>query len=254
MAEVTKWDAGLYENRHSFVWKMAGDLVELLGPKPGEQILDVGCGTGQLTAKIAESGAQVIGIDQSAEMIRQAREQFPAIRFEVGDARQLALVETFDAVFSNAALHWVKEADQVARAIRHRLRPGGRFVAEFGGQGNIAGLLAAVEKAWNKLGIARRFVNPWYYPSLGEYAALLENHGFEVTYATLFDRPTTLEEGERGLRNWLEMFGASILKRLPAEVRERALQEVQSAARPALWREGSWVLDYRRLRVVARNT
>jgi trans-aconitate methyltransferase len=254
MGETTKWDAGLYDEKHSFVWKMAADLLELLEAKPGERILDLGCGTGHLTAKIAANGSQVTGIDQSAEMIQEARAAYPALRFEVMDARDLSLPETFHAVFSNATLHWIKEPERAVEGIARVLRPGGRFVAEFGGKGNIAGLMAAVERAWPKTGPARPMPYPWYYPSLAEYASLLENHGLEVTYGLLFDRPTPLEDGERGLRHWLEMFGSAITETLPKDMKEKLWEKVQREARTSLFRDGRWVLDYRRLRVAARKT
>jgi SAM-dependent methyltransferase len=254
MAQQAKWDAGLYDEKHSFVYKMAEGLLELLAPQQGEQILDIGCGTGHLTAKIAASGAKVTGIDRSPEMIRQAREAYPALRFEVADAMKIPLEESFDAVFSNATLHWIKEPERVIAEISRLLRPGGRFVAEFGGHGNVAQLMAAVERGWNKLRLPQPMPNPWYYPSLGEYAGLLEKHGLEATYGLLFDRPTPLEEGESGLQNWLNMFGGAVFKRLSASQREDLIAEIACEARPVLFHEGQWVLDYRRLRLVARKS
>ena len=253
MGSTAKWDAGLYDDKHSFVWKMAAGLVELLDPKPGEHILDVGCGTGHLTAEIAARGALLLGIDQSPEMIRQAREKFPDLRFEVMDARDISLRETFDAVFSNATLHWIREPERVIRGIVKVLRPGGRFVAEFGGKGNVAGLMAAAGSAWQKLRPGTPFDSPWFYPSVAEYAGLLEQHGLEVTSALLFDRPTALEDGERGLRTWLEMFGSAMTGKLPKEERERLVEEIERQARGKLFKDGQWVLDYRRLRIMARK-
>jgi trans-aconitate methyltransferase len=254
MEEAAKWDAELYDEKHSFVWKMAAGLLELLDAKPGERVLDVGCGTGHLTAKIAANGARVTGIDRSAEMIQQARTAYPALRFEVMDAREIAFAEKFDAVFSNATLHWITDPERAVKGIAGVLRPGGRFVAEFGGKGNIAGLMAALEKAWPKAGMPGPMPSPWYYPSLAEYAGLLEKHGLDVTYGLLFDRPTPLEDGERGLRNWLEMFGGAIMDNLSNGQRQKLLEEVQREARPLLFGDGRWVLDYRRLRIVARRT
>ena len=253
MGSTAKWDAGLYDDKHSFVWKMAAGLVELLDPKPGEGILDVGCGTGHLTAEIAARGALLLGIDQSPEMIQQAREKHPGLRFEVMDAREISLVETFDAVFSNATLHWIKEPERVIRGIAKLLKPGGRFVAEFGGRGNVAGLMAAARSAWQKLRPGTQFDSPWFYPSVAEYAGLLERHDLEVTYALLFDRPTVLEDGERGLRNWLEMFGSAMTGKLAKEERERLVEEIERQARGKLFKDGQWVLDYRRLRILARK-
>ena len=253
MKQDSKWDAALYDEKHSFVWKMGAALVELLSPKKGEHILDIGCGTGHLTAKIAASGAQVTAIDTSPEMIAQARSAHPSIHFEVADARKLKYRNEFDAVFSNATLHWVIEPEAAVVSIASALRREGRFVAEFGGKGNVAGLVSAVARAWKNLRLPEPLPDPWYYPSLAEYASLLEKHGLEVTYGLLFDRPTPLEDGERGLPNWLEMFGGPFLKALPEGLAARFKEEVEKEARYDLFRNDHWVMDYRRLRVVAHK-
>jgi trans-aconitate methyltransferase len=251
VGQAAKWDAGLYDDKHSFVWKMATGLVDLLQPKAGERILDIGCGTGHLAAQIADTGALMTGTDRSPDMIRQAREKYPQLRFEVMDAREIAFPDKFDAVFSNATLHWIKEPEKAVGGISGALRTGGRFVAEFGGQGNVREFVAAAERAWTACEFPGTMPNPWYYPSVGEYAALLESYGLEVTYAILFDRPTPLEDGERGLRNWMEMFCAAIVGELPSDKREKLAAEVERQAREALYRDGGWVMDYRRLRIVA---
>lgn len=253
MAHGSRWDAALYDEKHSFVWKLAAGLLELLDAKPGERILDIGCGTGHLSAQIAATGALVTGIDRSPEMIEQARSAHPAITFEVVDAREMKFAQPFDAAFSNATLHWITEPERAVASLASALRPGGRFVAEFGGKGNVAALMAAFNRAWKTLQLPEPLPSPWYYPSLGEYAALLERHGLEVTYGLLFDRPTPLEDGERGLRNWLDMFGASIADNLPADVQDKFKQEVEREARPELFHDGRWVMDYRRLRIVAHK-
>jgi trans-aconitate methyltransferase len=251
--EEAKWNAGLYDDKHSFVWKLAAGVLELLGAKSGECILDLGCGTGHLTARIAETGAQVVGIDRSPEMIRQAKEKYSSLRFEVMDAREITLDGTFDAVFSNATLHWIKEPERVITGIKKILRPDGRFVAEFGGKGNTQELLKAIQHSWAKLGLAHPAPHPWYYPSIAEYAGVLEQHGFEVTYATLFDRPTPLDDDVRGLRNWLDMFGSSFTEGLPKTTQAQLLAEIERELRPKLFRDDHWVMDYRRLRVVAKR-
>jgi trans-aconitate methyltransferase len=253
MAKRAKWDAGLYDDKHSFVWKLAAAVLELLDAQSGERILDLGCGTGHLTAKIAETGAHVVGIDRSPEMIHQAKEKYPSLRFEVMDAREIQLEGNFDAVFSNATLHWIKEPERVISGIKRLLRLGGRFVAEFGGKGNTGELLKAIQHAWQKLGIAGPVPQPWYYPTVAEYAGLLEQHGFEVTQAALIDRPTPLDDGQRGLRNWLDMFGGAFVEGLPDATREHLLAEIERELRPKLFRDDHWVMDYRRLRVVARR-
>lgn len=231
------WDAARYQARHAYVFAYGESLIDLLEPRADERILDLGCGSGQLTAKIAQSGAEVMGIDRSEEMIAEARRNFSGLRFEVGDAAKFTVGKTFDAVFSNAALHWVQDADGVAQSVASALRPGGRFVVEMGGKGNVQTIIDALRSA-GPVEI------PWYFPSVGEYASILERHGFEVGFATLFDRPTRVE-GEDGLEDWLAMFAGSIVARdRVAEIRERL--------RPKMFRDGAWTLDYRRLRVVAK--
>jgi trans-aconitate methyltransferase len=249
MKAEQRWDAGLYEERHSFVWQQGSSLVELLAPSAGELILDLGCGTGHLTARLAEAGATVVGLDSSAEMLAQARSAYPRLNVVRGDARDFAFAEPFDAVFSNAVLHWVRPPEAVVRCVRKCLRPGGRFVAELGGRGNVRAIESALRTAAEWVGVAPDGPG-WYFPGVGEYAALLEADGLEVRYAALFDRPTQLE-GEGGLRDWVAMFARGALESIPADRREAFLRAVEEAARPALEREGVWVADYRRLRVVA---
>jgi trans-aconitate methyltransferase len=253
MSQQSRWNAGLYDDKHSFVYKMAEGLLDLLAAQANENILDIGCGTGHLTAKIAAIGAKITGIDRSPEMIRQAREVYPHFRFEVADATNIATDQRFDAVFSNATLHWIKEPGRVVREVARLLKPDGRFVAEFGGHGNIAKLVGAAERAWLKLQLPSPVPNPWYYPSIPEYAAVLEEHGLMVTYAILFDRPTPLEDGENGLKNWLLMFGGAISEKLPGNERNHLIEETVREGRPELFHEGRWVIDYRRLRIVAKK-
>ncbi|MCY2965599.1 MAG: methyltransferase domain-containing protein [Planctomycetota bacterium] len=248
----THWDPQLYQGSHSFVWKLGASVVELLAPQSGERILDLGCGTGQLTAEIAKSGADVVGIDNSAKMLDEARRNHPGIRFQQGDARTFAVDEPFDALFSNAVLHWVKPPEQAVGRIHAAIKPGGRFVAEFGGRGNTELMQEAFRRLVREAGISE-FETPWYFPGIGEYASLLEAHGFEVTNAALVDRPTALD-GEHGLRNWFEMFLSNTLDQLPTvELRSRLLEDVEGELRPRLYRNGTWYADYRRLRLVARR-
>jgi trans-aconitate methyltransferase len=237
------WDAQSYQTRHSYVFKHGEGLVELLDPKPGERILDLGCGSGQLTAKIAEAGARVIGIDLSPDMIAQARANYPEVEFAIGDATSFELAEPVDAVFSNAVLHWVKEAAGAIACVRRALKPGGRFVLEMGGKGNTRTLLAAVQE------VAGELASPWFYPSVGEYSALLERQGFEVRFATLFDRPTTVE-GENGLEDWLSMFGGKLFAGISEDRQREIRKAVSDRLRPVMYRDGNWIVDYRRLRAV----
>ncbi|HEV3004979.1 MAG TPA: methyltransferase domain-containing protein [Pirellulales bacterium] len=255
MADGHSWNASLYDARHSFVSGYGADLVELLAPLAGETILDLGCGTGHLTARIAESGAEVLGFDASCEMIEQARRNHPSLRFELADATRFQLPAPCDAVFSNAALHWVKPPQAAVERIAAALRPGGRFVAEFGGRGNVRQIIAAArESVAAVVGDDPGDVNPWYFPSVGEYAALLERHSLEVRHAALFDRPTPLEEGEQGMDNWLTMFGEPCFGSLPPVQRAAAKAQTVERLRAALWLDGKWIADYCRLRVVALKT
>jgi len=233
------WDAERYQSRHSYVFAYGKDLIGLLDPKSRERILDLGCGSGQLTAKIAESGADVTGLDRSEEMSAEARRNFPSLKFEIADAAKFTVGVPFDAVFSNAALHWVNDADSAAESVARALRSGGRFVLEMGGKGNTQSVMDAVRE------VAGQVEAPWYFPSVGEYTSLLERHGFEIVFATIFDRPTRVE-GEDGLEDWLSMFAGSILD--SAEAR----REVANRLRSKMFRDGAWIVDYRRLRVIAK--
>ena len=246
------WNANLYDAKHDFVWKYGSDVVSLLAPQPGERILDLGCGTGHLSAQIAESGARVLGVDRSHEMIQAARQAYPKLKFEVADATELTFDGEFDAVFSNAVLHWIHEPARVIQGVCRALAPGGRFVAEFGGKGNIGKMVRAFDHALARVNSPKAGkINPWYYPSVSEYSALLEQNGFEVRFITLFDRPTGLADGAAGLRNWIAMFGSAYLEGLDAAQRENFLRRVEDFLRPDLFREEQWWADYRRLRLVA---
>ncbi|MBV8550634.1 MAG: methyltransferase domain-containing protein [Acidobacteriaceae bacterium] len=246
----TAWDAELYEARHAFVWQLGQGLIDLLDPKPGERILDLGCGTGQLTDKIAERGAEVLGLDASPEMIGQARQNFPHLRFVLKDAAQMDFEKKFNAIFSNAALHWMLDCSSVAAAIARALRTGGRLVLEMGGKGNIAHIEAAISRVLTRYGIDAEEARRTFYPSVGHYASVLESAGLEVRFATLFDRPTPLE-GDQGMEIWLRQFKPYALELLPPAERRTALTEMVEQLRPVLYREGAWVADYRRLRIVA---
>jgi trans-aconitate methyltransferase len=252
MASAERWNPELYQSAHSFVWTFGRELLALLEPRAGERILDVGCGTGQLTAEIAASGALVTGIDSAASMVGDAQRNFPELRFEQADVTAMEYREEFDAVFSNATLHWVRDASGTASAISRALKPGGRFVAEFGGRGNIETLVQAIYRALESLGVRHPDrLNPWYYPSVGEYAGLLEQHRLEVTFAVLFDRPTPLEGGDGALRNWLAMFGGCFIDAVTLEQRPEFFRRVEDGAAAHLLRDGVWTVDYRRLRIRA---
>lgn len=245
------WDSSLYDDRHSFVWKKGAELLDLLDPQPGERILDLGCGTGHLTAQIAARGADTRGLDSSMSMIAQARRNYPKLKFALADARRFHFDEPFDAVFSNAVLHWIPDAGSVIANVARVLKPCGRFVFEMGAKGNNARVLAVLRAVLEEAGFAPRM--PWFFASAGEYATLLEKQGFEVEALRTIERWTRLEHPERGLREWLEMFAGSWFEEVPAEKREPLIGEIESRLRDTLRRDGAWWIDYRRLRVVART-
>lgn len=246
------WNTDLYQDQHAFVWKLGAPLLELLQPQAGERILDVGCGTGQLTAQVAQSGATVVGLDLNEAMLEQARSNYPDLEFILGNAANFRVQEPFDAVFSNAALHWVLDAEGAVRSMAAALKPGGRLVLEMGGRGNVQTLLEAASYALVALGYGNRFRNPWYFPSIPSYSALLEKHGLQVRWAQLVDRPTPLLEPD-GLKNWFQMFFTQAFSDLPAEGQVRFFELVEERARPILWQGDHWIADYVRLRVVAEK-
>lgn len=243
---ANRWQAGLYDTRHGFVSRYGEDLLGLLAARPDERILDLGCGTGHLAAQIAATGAQVTGIDGAPAMIAQAQASYPELDFRVGRGESFWFEKPFDAVFSNAALHWMTAAEAVAVNVYDSLVPGGRFVGEMGGRGNIARIDAALRAVLAEMGYPPP-ASPWYFPGLGEYTALLESVGFRVVYAAHFDRPTPLE-GPDGLTNWLKMFANQLL---PDTNHTAVLAAVADRLRPALWRDGVWTADYVRLRFAA---
>ncbi|APX96622.1 class I SAM-dependent methyltransferase [Natronorubrum daqingense] len=245
-----RWDADEYDGNHSFVHEYGSDVLELLEPNPDERILDLGCGTGHLTDRIAATGAEAVGVDAAPEMIERARDAHASPTFRRVDARELTVEEPVDAVFSNAALHWIDDEDQddVLASVRDALRPGGRFVAELGGARNVERIVEATMDALEERGYDA--ANPWYFPSIGEYAGRLESHGFEVRFARLFDRPTELEDGEGGLQNWLGMFGDSFFAACSEDEQAAVIDDVESELESSLYdpEEETWTADYRRLR------
>jgi trans-aconitate methyltransferase len=257
MAHQT-WNTQLYDGKHAFVAKFGEDVLTLLAPSAGESILDVGCGTGALTAKIAECGATVIGLDSSPDMITKARATYPNIVFIEKSITAFDEPPTFNAIFSNATLHWVNDADGAARAIAKALKPGGRFVAEFGGRGNIAGIADAVRAALLEL-TGRDVTHRWYFPSIAEYGTVLERHGLVLSTAWLFDRPTPLD-GADGMRNWITMFGGGLFGSdadagaIDTETRSRAIKLAESHLFNTHFRDGNWFADYRRIRIVATKS
>ncbi|MBW5446886.1 methyltransferase domain-containing protein [Cohnella sp. CFH 77786] len=248
--QSTHWAAETYDRTMGFVSKYGEDVLEWLKPQAGERILDFGCGTGDLAAVIAESGAAVAGVDISPEMIERARNKYPRLEFHCADGTNWLPDDRYDAVFSNAALHWMTDAEAAVRTIADSLVPGGRLAAEFGGAGNVQSVIEALWETLRRRGRLDAWVMPWYFPRVGEYAALLERHGFEVRFAMLIDRPTRLD-GADGMKNWLEMFGWALVPGAKETEKEEWFAETAERLRSKHYENGHWLLDYRRLRVLA---
>ena len=227
--------------------ELGAPVLELLRPERGERVLDLGCGDGALTEELVARGCRVIGVDGSAEQVAAARRR--GIDARVADGQRLAFDAEFDAVFSNAALHWMLDPDAVIAGVWRALVPGGRFVGELGGQGCVAQIVAALRAGLERQGVEQARIQPWYFPGDGEYRRRLEDAGFVVESLALFPRPTVLP-GDIG--DWLGTFAQGFLS--AARDREALLEEVRQALRPSLCdAQGRWTADYVRVRFAARK-
>ncbi|EWY40116.1 trans-aconitate methyltransferase [Skermanella stibiiresistens SB22] len=242
-----RWDAKGYAENARFVADLGMPVVALLDPQPGERILDLGCGDGALTAKLATAGRAVVGVDASPELVAAARAR--GLDVHLMDGHALDAGTGFDAVFSNAALHWMLRPDEVIAGVWKALRHGGRFVGEFGGAGNVATIVTALEAALDRRGFDAKALNPWFFPTPEDYALRLAAAGFQVRSCELVDRPTPLPTGMAG---WLATFAGSFVQGLRESDRAAVLEEVMAAIAPTLLKpDGTWYADYVRLRFAA---
>lgn len=244
------WDPQAYEQHGAFVHRLAGGVLEWLAAQPGERILDLGCGDGQLTRRIAATGARVVGLDASAQMAAAARAC--GIDVTEGSAESIPFATaSFDAVFSNAALHWVRDQDAMLAEVKRVLKPGGRFVAEMGGHGNIAAIRVALMATIARYGFDGREDNVNYYPTPEIYTRRLAGHGFDVERIALIPRPTSLADG--GMSDWIKTFRRGVLETMPEEIREKVVDETTALLSAVLRdEEGNWTADYVRLRFIAK--
>ena len=243
------WNSAEYAKHGSFVPALGAGVLEWLAPVAGERVLDLGCGDGQLTERIEQAGAVVTGVDASASMVASARAR--GLDARVCVAEELPFEGEFDAVFSNACLHWVRGQDAMLAGVKRALKPGGRFVAEMGGLGNIAAISVALGAVLERHGVGGREDAVNYFPTVAAYTARLEGHGFAVERMELFPRPTALPES--GMGGWLRTFRRGVLEGLPEELGEAVLAETVALLRPVLMDElGHWTADYVRLRFAAR--
>lgn len=244
-----QWNAEDYTQNFSFVHEYGSQLLSLIDGR-GLSVLDLGCGNGALTAKLAQAGFQVQGLDASPELLEAARRSHPKLTFRQGDAVNFQVPVPFDVVFSNAVLHWIdrEKQDATLRCVNRALKPGGQFVLELGGYGNNALIHGALERTFTRRGLTYRM--PFYFPTVGQYAARLEAAGFKVTDAHLFDRPTPLN-GPDGLYDWLCMFIKTPFAGIDTAQRETMMQEAVESLRRTLLQDGVWFSDYVRLRCKA---
>jgi len=250
---IVAWDPVLYDQKHGFVAKYGEDVLGWLDPQEGENILDVGCGTGTLTAKISEAGASVVGIDASSEMIAKAKAAFPNIHFFIKDATDFSFSEPFDAAFSNATFHWIKDQPKAIKCIYNNLRAGGRFVYEMGAKHNIENIHHAVKKVLADEGFeenTRMQLN--YFSSPAEQAALLEETGFTIAKIIQFERPTELT-GEDGMKNWIIQFCHPFFKNIVDKKASDIIDRSVSLLKGTNYENGKWYADYIRLRIKANK-
>src|SRR5450755_2271983 len=237
------WSSESYAKNARFVTDLGTPVLELLAARPGEHILDVGCGDGVLTKKIADLGCNVVGVDSSADFVASARKL--GLTVVQASASDMDFGPRFDAVFSNAALHWMKDADAVIGRVARALLPSGRFVAEMGGYGCVQTLLSALIEELNCRGQDGQAANPWYFPTVEDYGGRLAAAGFDVRYIALIPRPTPLPD----LMGWLVTFSGCFTGKLPRAQREEYLECVRERIKPRLCDEqGHWTADYVRLR------
>jgi len=241
------WDPETYARNARFVSDLGSPVVELLAPKRGERILDLGCGDGVLTRRLVELGCEVVAVDSSAAQVEAARTL--GLDAHVLSGEELTFEAEFDAVFSNAVLHWIRRADPMIAGVHRALKPGGRFVAECGGHGCVEKIRTALVQALDRRGLDGEACVPWYFPTPGDYATRLERAGFRVDTIALIPRPTPLPGDVVG---WLETFAQSFLNALSGDARAAYLQEVRAVLEPQLRdSQGTWVADYVRLRFAA---
>jgi trans-aconitate methyltransferase len=244
-----RWNPEQYARNARFVSDLGEPVLELLAPRPGERVLDLGCGDGALTEKIVEAGCLVVAVDASSEQVAAARERGLDARVE--DAESLSFSEEFDAVFSNAALHWMVNQDAALAGVCRALKPGGRFVGEFGGAGNVGAIQSALYESLASRGFDPVSFDPWFFPTAELYQDLLVEHGFVVESLELFPRPTLLPGN---LDGWLETMAQPFLAAVSADERGAVIVEVRESLRPELYDpERGWIADYVRLRFVAHK-
>jgi trans-aconitate methyltransferase len=247
--ELQERNALSYETNTCSQIHRANGAIELLAIKTGERVLDIGCGDGYWSEQLARQGAEVVGFDSSPEKVNAARSR--NLEVKLGNAEELYFHQEFDAVFSHAALHWMRHADQVARGAFMALKPGGRFVGEFAGAKNALLIRRAIHEALERRSVDAQDIDPWYLPSAHEYQQVLEQVGFHVTFISWFERPMVLDYP---VSEWIKTYGSPYLAALPVDAHAQFLEEVtEELASDLLDSSGHWTVDYTRLRFRAEK-
>lgn len=244
-----EWNSTLYDKKHDFVAEYGKGLLEFVPQNDEQSILDLGCGTGTLTAQLADLCVRIVGVDASQDMVDKAKEGFGDIEFKVCDALDLPFENEFDVVFSNAVFHWISDHDALLKNIHKSLKPQGVLVCEFGASGNIAAIENAFAKACNSLGYC--YKAKFNFPTAEDFGKLLRKNGFVIDRVYEYDRPTVLKDGEQGLVNWMKQFFAFELQMMLEHVQTMVFEKVERLTRDTLWNGVEWVADYRRLRAIA---
>lgn len=244
-----EWNSTLYNDKHDFVAEYGKGLLEYIPDNKEQTILDLGCGTGILTAQLNHFGSRVVGVDGSQSMIDKAKEQFPYMEFRVCDALNLPFEQEWDIVFSNAVFHWIDDHNSLLSNIYNALKPKGLLICEFGAAGNIATIEKAFKEACKELGYP--YQSKFRFPTAEDFSQSLNHNGFIIDKIYEYDRATTLEDAEQGLANWMTQFYAAELSEMPDNIQDAAIQKVENLTRDTLWNGTEWVADYRRLRAIA---
>tara|TARA_B110000003_G_scaffold63194_4_gene63667 strand:+ start:11721 stop:12512 length:792 start_codon:yes stop_codon:yes gene_type:complete len=249
---IQKWDTELYNKNYSYVYNYGESLLKLLNPKKNERILDLGCGSGQLTFKINKISKKTIGIDKSAEMITNAKLRYGNVKFLICNAENFKFKNKFDSIFSNATLHWIKNYRSVIKCMYENLKLNGKIVLEFGGKNNVKTIIDQLRSSLKKRGYLNQSkLELWYFPSAEEYSKELELAGFKVVLAKSFNRKTELTNQKDGIKDWISMFAKSFFKGVDLIDVEEIKTEVQEGIKEKCFTNGKWYADYKRIRFVA---
>lgn len=246
-----EWNASLYDDKHRFVAEYGKDLLECIPHDPEQAILDLGCGTGILTARLFNLGNRVVGIDSSHSMIEKAKDQFPEIEFRVCNALDLPFEQEFDVVFSNAVFHWIDDHDLLIKNIYKSLHDGGLLICEFGAHGNIKTIEIAFSEICNTYGY--HYTSGFNFPTVDDFAQMLEKNKLKIEKIYAYDRPTVLSDGEHGLVHWMKQFFSFELVKIPMDIQNIIFEKMEKVCRNTIWNGKEWVADYRRLRAIAHK-